>query len=82
MLKSEARIKAAKVRLGIRSETWTSSQVRSAYAAKMTAAHPDHGGTGADIPKLKAARDLLARHATEQNGTPCPHCGGTGYVQD
>jgi DnaJ domain len=41
--------------------TATSSEIRSAYRAKMTRAHPDTGGSNAEAARLTAARDRLLR---------------------
>jgi hypothetical protein len=39
----------------------TESEIRSAYRAKMTRAHPDLGGGHAEAARLTAARDRLLR---------------------
>ncbi len=41
--------------------TATSSEIRAAYRAKMTRAHPDTGGSNAEAARLTAARDRLLR---------------------
>jgi lysylphosphatidylglycerol synthetase-like protein (DUF2156 family) len=41
--------------------TATASEIRSAYRAKMTRAHPDRGGSNAEAARLTAARDRLLR---------------------
>jgi hypothetical protein len=41
--------------------TATDSEIRSAYRAKMTRAHPDRGGSNAEAARLTAARDRLLR---------------------
>jgi hypothetical protein len=41
--------------------TATTSEIRAAYRAKMTRAHPDRGGSNAEAARLTAARDRLLR---------------------
>jgi hypothetical protein len=41
--------------------TATSSEIRAAYRAKMSRAHPDKGGSNAEAARLTAARDRLLR---------------------
>jgi len=41
--------------------TATSSEIRAAYRAKMSSAHPDKGGSNAEAARLTAARDRLLR---------------------
>lgn len=53
--------------------------IRAAYAAKLKAAHPDHGGSGQDITALKDARDTLL--ARPKKATTCRVCGGSGWVK-
>lgn len=50
----------ARAILGV-APTATSSEIRSAYRAKMTRAHPDRGGSHAEAARLTAARDRLLR---------------------
>jgi hypothetical protein len=50
----------ARATLGV-GPTATSSEIRSAYRAKMTRAHPDTGGSNAEAARLTAARDRLLR---------------------
>ncbi|MCJ8335429.1 MAG: hypothetical protein MJH10_14480 [Epibacterium sp.] len=89
MIDIKARIKAARVRLGIQEETFTEADVRLAAAAKLKEQHPDSSGvvregSGAAIAKIKSDRAFLLRYATpdEEVQNVCPHCGGTGYVSD
>jgi hypothetical protein len=86
---TKSRIAAAKVRLGIKTETWTESDVRLACATKLREYHPDSAGmtkpdSGVKIAKVKSDRALLLRFATPDDvvKNACPRCGGTGYVQD
>ncbi|MGE3142230.1 MAG: DnaJ domain-containing protein [Hyphomonadaceae bacterium] len=39
----------------------SSADIRAAYRAKMTRAHPDHGGSHEQAARLNAARDLLLK---------------------
>lgn len=84
----KARIQGAKVRLGIKGDTWTEADVRIAAAEKLRDLHPDTSGAqrenvGPKIAKLKSDKAMLIKYATpEQPGHKCPHCGGTGYVDD
>lgn len=85
----KARIAGAKIRLGIKAETWTESDVRLAAAKKLKEYHPDSAGApkagaGAKIAKTKSDRALLLRYATPDHEVQnkCPRCGGTGYVCD
>lgn len=83
-----SRIEAAKLRLGVKGDTWSEADVRIAAATKLRSLHPDTGGVvsaeaGTQIAKVKSDRALLSRFATpETKGTKCPHCEGTGYVLD
>lgn len=52
--------------------------VRSAYARAVKADHPDLGGTGALIARLKVARDTLLLH---RDIPACKMCKGSGRVQ-
>lgn len=81
----DERIRAAKVRLGIRENEWTDDEVREAYANRVRRLHPDQGGKGSgeDIARAKLDKALLIKYATpKQWGNPCPHCKGSGYVAD
>lgn len=40
----------------------TGAEIRSAYRAKIAAAHPDRGGAHDDAARLTAARDRLLRN--------------------
>lgn len=52
--------------------------VRHVYATRVKADHPDHGGDGALLATLKAARDaLLCQDAV----SPCKFCAGSGRVR-
>jgi len=53
--------------------------VREAYAAKVKADHPDHGGTGAMLKALKRARDEMLGVSPAPAG--CRICGGRGWVK-
>lgn len=79
--------KAAEV-LGVDLATATETQVRSAAASAMAAAHPDSGGdpelAPGQIALAKNARDVLVRHL--QSGAPpgkraCPVCQGKGRIR-
>lgn len=73
------KIHAARLRLGMkRSDALTADAVKAAFAAKIKADHPDHGGTGTASKSLKRDRDFLLRQCEERE--TCPHCGGKGYV--
>lgn len=52
--------------------------VRRAYAARVKANHPDHGGNGSLLATLKAARDTLLCHVEV---APCKLCKGSGKVR-
>lgn len=85
----DSRIRAAKVRLNIRGDDFTESDVRKAAALKMKQYHPDTADaaiardSGTLLAKVKADRALLIKFAMPtQPGNKCPHCEGTGYVRD
>lgn len=86
----DRRIYAAKVRLNIKGDNFTESDVREAAALKLKKHHPDTAGhaevahdVGTQIAKVKADRALLIKFAMPtQPGNRCPHCEGTGYVRD
>lgn len=50
----------ARALLGV-SRGASESDIRRAYRAKMTSAHPDRGGSNAEAARLAAARDRLLR---------------------
>lgn len=82
-----ARVKAARLRLGVKTDKWTEADIRVAAAEALRRAHPDTGGvsdseTGPTIARVKADKALLLRYATPQPGSTCPHCKGTGHVFD
>jgi len=69
----------------------TPEAVKAAYRRKVMANHPDHGGDGAQLQALKAARDLLLAAPAEspaplnqkrndETGTTCSMCNGRGRV--
>lgn len=54
--------------------------IRAAYAEKVRADHPDHGGTGQNLKALKQARDAMLGRAPKPQ-TTCKICGGKGWVR-
>lgn len=81
----EARVKAARLRLGVKTDKWTEADVRVAAAEALRRVHPDTGGvsdseTGPTIARVKSDKALLLRYATPEQSRPCPHCEGTGNV--
>jgi hypothetical protein len=52
----------ARAILGVRMGA-TEAEIRSAYRARITQAHPDRGGTHAEAARLTAARDRLLRRS-------------------
>jgi hypothetical protein len=51
---------AARAALGV-GPTATAAEIRAAYRQRISAAHPDRGGTAEAAARLNAARDLLLR---------------------
>jgi DnaJ-class molecular chaperone len=56
------------------------AEIRDTFRLLAKLDHPDAGGTGAQITKLKQARDVLMDYT---NGVKpaCPVCNGTGAVR-
>lgn len=52
--------------------------VRAAYSEQVRRNHPDHGGDGKKLARLKAARDILL---TTRGKVDCSICHGNGYVR-
>lgn len=65
--------------LGLHSDNVSPDQIRQAYAVAVRREHPDHGGSGALLKKLKQARDLLT--GGPHKGLLCRVCSGTGFVR-
>jgi len=57
----------------------TEEAVRAAYADKVKADHPDHGGAGIGLAALKKARDDMLSRPTRK--APCRVCNETGWVR-
>lgn len=56
--------------------------VRRRAAEMLRQAHPDHGGDGSQIGKIKLARDVLLRHLEDLAAvTKCSVCDGEGRVK-
>jgi chromate transport protein ChrA len=60
MVVDEAADREARAVLGV-SASATPEEIRTAYRARMRAAHPDRGGSHAEASRLTAARDRLLR---------------------
>lgn len=58
----------------------SAAAIRAAFYKAVRAAHPDTGGDGSSIAKLKEARDLLMRTAEPDDYFSCKLCGGRGRV--
>lgn len=54
------------------------SEVRGAYALRVKADHPDHGGTGALLAQLKSAKDIMMSQCAI---APCKLCRGVAYTR-
>lgn len=63
--------------------TFTDGDVRRAYAERVMANHPDHGGDGTLIARLKQARAALLISDTESHTdiSSCVLCSGRGKVK-
>jgi len=60
---------------------WTEDAVRAAFTDIVRKAHPDTGGAGGDLARLKEARDVLLKEAAKEAGiVPCARCEGTGRM--
>lgn len=56
--------------------------VRKLAADMLYNAHPDHGGDGSQIGKIKLARDVLLKHLESLAAvTKCSVCEGEGRVK-
>jgi DnaJ-class molecular chaperone len=64
-------------------QTFDPNDVREAFSDAVKADHPDHGGTGTNIARLKAARDILLLDESDPltSDFPCITCKGSGYVK-
>ncbi len=79
--------KAARALLGV-SATATPDDIKAAFRTAVRAAHPDNGGTGADMDALTRAKELLLTTMTESPGqnsaanaeSACKLCNGVGTV--
>ena len=55
--------------------------MRTAFNDTLRATHPDQGGVGGDMAKLKEARDVLLKEAAKEAGiVPCSRCEGSGRM--
>lgn len=60
----------------------TPQQIRGYAADMLRDNHPDHGGDGSQIGKIKLARDVLLRHLEDLAAvTKCSVCEGEGRVK-
>jgi len=55
----------ARAALGV-GEAASEAEIRAAYRSRISAAHPDRGGTGAAAARLNAARDVLLKRPTTE----------------
>lgn len=60
------------------SNGYTEQTVRDAFFIRLHEQHPDCGGGGGDIDRLKQARDVMLEKLGVK--TPCPQCKGRGTV--
>lgn len=62
------------------SRPYTADDVAAAFKARVHEAHPDTGGSGADVAALRTARDLAMTYAGVLK-SECEACKGTGWVR-
>ena len=72
-------VKTAGKVLGVDPESATEGEVKAAFARLAKQDHPDCGGTGTKLRRLKQARDRLVTYAnTHKDVVDCDLCEGTG----
>jgi DnaJ-class molecular chaperone len=76
------KLHAAYLTLGLRAGDADAAAIRRAFALAVAKAHPDQGGDGSDIGKIKLARDVLLKHLEDLAAvTKCSVCEGEGRVK-
>lgn len=76
------KLTAAASILGVDRHALTREAVRAAFVEAARATHPDQGGSGADMARIKLARDVLMREVEAQESlVECPRCNGHGGIK-